>query len=90
MIGAIEGMTFQEGKLHLDQGDMLVMYTDGVTEAMDRDNMEFGDDRLVETLKDVSMHNCHQAVETILSDVAAFVADAEQSDDITLLTIKRI
>ena len=89
MIGAMEGMTFREGQLHLDKGDMLVMFTDGVTEAMDKDNREFGDERLVETLGEVSLHSCQQTVEAIRADVAAFVDKAEQSDDITLLVIKR-
>jgi sigma-B regulation protein RsbU (phosphoserine phosphatase) len=66
------------------------MYTDGVTEAMNIDYQQFGEERLEETLEDVAMHNCQEMVDAIKSDVAAFAGEAEQSDDITVLTLKRL
>ena len=66
------------------------MYTDGVTEAMNIDYKQFGEERLEETLEDVAMHNCQEMVDAIKSDVAAFAGEAEQSDDITVLTLKRL
>ena len=88
MAGAIDGITYHEGTLQLESGDALVMFTDGVTEAMNTANEEFGEQRLEDTLEDVAMHNCQQMVEAIKADVAAFAGEAEQSDDITVLALK--
>ena len=88
MAGAIDGITYHEGTLKLEKGDALVMFTDGVTEAMSTANEEFGEQRLEDTLEDVAMHNCQQMVEAIKADVAAFAGEAEQSDDITVLALK--
>ena len=89
MVGAIDGIEYHGATLQLDHGDSLVMFTDGVTEAMNAQNEEFGEERLEDTLAEVTMHNCQQIVEAIKADVAAFVGDAEQSDDITILALKR-
>ena len=90
MVGAIDGLPYHEATLQLEKGDALVMYTDGVTEAMNIDYKQFGEERLKETLEDVAMHNCQEMVDAIKSDVAAFAGEAEQSDDITVLTLKRL
>ena len=67
-----------------------MMFTDGVTEAMNINNEEFGEERLEDTLAEVTLHNCQQIVDAIKADVAAFVGEAEQSDDITVLALKRL
>lgn len=90
MVGAIDGIEFHEASLQLEHGDSLVMFTDGVTEAMNVNNEEFGEQRLEDTLADVTMHSCQQIVEVIKDDVAAFAGEAEQSDDITVLTLRRL
>jgi len=88
MAGAIDGIDYHECHLKLEKGDALVMFTDGVTEAMNVQNEEFGEERLEDTLAEVTLHNCQQMVEAIKADVAAFAGDAEQSDDITVLALK--
>ena len=90
MVGAIDGIEFHEASLQLEHGDSLVMFTDGVTEAMNVNNEEFGEQRLEDTLADVTMHSCLQMVEAVKTDVAAFAGEAEQSDDITVLTLRRL
>lgn len=90
MVGAIDGIEYHEASFQLEQGDALVMFTDGVTEAMNSQNEEFGEERLEATLDEVTLHNCQQIIEAIRADVATFVGEAEQSDDITVLAIKRI
>jgi sigma-B regulation protein RsbU (phosphoserine phosphatase) len=66
------------------------MFTDGVTEAMNTSNEEFGEQRLEDTLAKVPLHSSQQVIGTIKADVAAFTGEAEQSDDITVMAIKRI
>ena len=90
MMGAIDGIVYHEDSLQLNPGDALVMFTDGVTEAMNKENEEFGEKRLEDTIADVAMHNCQQINDAIKADVAAFADGAEQSDDITVLALKRL
>jgi len=90
MVGAFDGIEFHEYTLQLEHGDALVMFTDGVTEAMNEAKEEFGTARLVDTLEEVAMHNCQQIIESVKADIASFVGEAEQSDDITMLVLKRL
>lgn len=78
------------GETTLRTGDTLVMFTDGVTEAMDADNKEYTDERLEELLGTIpgESHSAEIA-NAILADVRSFVQAAEQSDDITILVIKK-
>ena len=89
MVGAIADMTFQEERFQLEKGESLVMFTDGVTEAMNIQNEEFGEDRLMDTLEEVTMHASQEIIDAVKADVKAFTGEAEQSDDITLLVLKR-
>ena len=90
MVGAIDGIEYQEGNVQMEKGDALVMFTDGVTEAMNTAYEEFGEQRLEDTLEEVALHNCQQMIDAVKADVAAFAGDAEQSDDLTVLAIKRL
>lgn len=89
MVGAISGVDYHDCQLKLDKGDALVMFTDGVTEAMNAANEEFGEARLEATLSK-TFSKCQDVVEAIKTDVAGFVDGAEQSDDITVLALKRL
>ncbi len=89
MVGAISGVDYHDCQLQLDKGDALVMFTDGVTEAMNTANEEFGEARLEATLSK-TFSKCKDVVEAIKTDVAGFVDGAEQSDDITVLALKRL
>ena len=87
--GAIEDYEYTENKLQLEHGDTLFLYTDGVTEATDIDYKEYGDKNLEALLKQQTQANCQQIIDKVKADVKEFVGDAEQSDDITLLALKR-
>ena len=88
-VGAVEGLAYHEHQMQLEKGDTLFLFTDGVNEATNGSHEEFGDDRLEETLKDVTMHSCQEVIDAVRDDVKAFVGDAEQSDDITMLVLRR-
>jgi sigma-B regulation protein RsbU (phosphoserine phosphatase) len=90
MVGAIEGLTYHEEKMKLEPGDTLFMFTDGVTEAMNTVFGEFGESRLEATLMGCSGKSCQEMIDAVSSDVKSFVGDAEQSDDITMLVLKRL
>ena len=88
--GAIYDYEFTEDTLQLEKGDTLLLFTDGVTEAIDKDEKDYGDERLRKLLGQCSKLSCQEIVDKVKADVKAFVGEAEQSDDITLLALKRL
>ena len=74
----------------MEKGDTLLLYTDGVTEAINPEEKEYGEDRLSMLLYQSSSLNCQEIVDKVKADVKAFAGEAEQSDDITLLALKRL
>lgn len=89
-LGVMNGMEFRNNTLQLGIGDMLVTYTDGVTEAEDPSHAQFGDSRLEEILGSMKGASAQAVVDTVNEKVREFAAGAEQSDDITQLVIKRV
>ena len=89
IVGAFDGVEYKEDTLQLDHGDTLVMYTDGVTEAMNQQREEFGTGRLDNILGTLAGAGCQQIIETVKAGIKDFAGDAEQSDDITMLVLKR-
>jgi sigma-B regulation protein RsbU (phosphoserine phosphatase) len=87
-LGVFDINDYSSDKIKLDHGDCIVLYTDGVTEAMDVDNNEFGEDRLVKILdSEKPVKNAESVTKTILKEVKVFTEGAEQSDDITILSL---
>ena len=74
----------------LDHGDMLVLYSDGVTEANNADYDEFDEERFIEVLKAHRTEPAARIVEAVIKAVTEFAAGAPQADDITLLVAKRL
>jgi len=89
MVGAINGLDFAESQMQLETGDTLIMYTDGVNEAFSPAFEEFGDARLETSIGQQQGKDCRALVEGILGSVKEFAAEAPQSDDITIMAIKR-
>jgi sigma-B regulation protein RsbU (phosphoserine phosphatase) len=90
IVGVIDNIEYQKDTLQLEQGDTLFMFTDGVTEATDAAYNEFGVERLGDILSQHSHSNCQQIVEAVKKGVKDFVGETEQSDDITMLVVKRL
>ena len=88
-LGAFEGLEYKSGELTLAPGDMLVTYTDGVTEAENESHEQFGEETLAALLPNYVTASAAGMVEGIRSQVQNFVGGAPQSDDITVLVIKR-
>jgi sigma-B regulation protein RsbU (phosphoserine phosphatase) len=72
----------------LSPGDVLVMYTDGVTEAFDPQREQFGTERLDEAVTGLAHRSAAEILAGIVGRVAAFAGDAPQSDDLTLAVLK--
>ena len=88
--GIVKDYPFTEKTLQLEPGDTLLLYTDGVTEALNTQEEEYGEERLEALLRSASQKDCQEMIDTVKADVKAFEGDAEQSDDITLLALKRL
>ncbi|MBR5326536.1 MAG: SpoIIE family protein phosphatase [Prevotella sp.] len=89
MVGAVERLSYHEQKIQLGKGDALFMFTDGVTEAMNTSLEEFGEQRLEQTLQLAEGKSGQEVIDAVTGEVKAFVEEAEQSDDITMLVLKR-
>ncbi|MFA3782556.1 GAF domain-containing SpoIIE family protein phosphatase [Melioribacteraceae bacterium 4301-Me] len=74
--------------VQMQTNDTLVLFTDGVTEAMNSQGQEFTDERLEELLKNVYVNNANEILESIKTELKKFTNNAEQSDDITCIVIK--
>jgi sigma-B regulation protein RsbU (phosphoserine phosphatase) len=90
VVGILEGFEYTEETCRLEPGETLFTFTDGVSEAMNVNFEMFGDDRLQATLSEVPLNNCQQIIDAMAADVATFTKGAEQSDDITMLALKRL
>ena len=84
ILGAFVGATFEEETLCLNRGDTFVMFTDGVTEARNERDEEFGEPRLLACLGHINGSQPEAVVKRVFSEVRAFCHDAEQTDDITV------
>ena len=74
--------------LQLQKNDLLVFFTDGITEAMDKKQNEYSDERLEKLVLLLNNKSSKEVLKLIQSDVKSFTSGAMQSDDITLLVLK--
>lgn len=89
MLGMMEGVPFSQDCLTMKPGAMLLLYTDGVTEAMNKERELFSKKRLQEILGEVPEESMPEAVlKWVTKALQAHTDGAEQSDDITMLGLK--
>ena len=88
-LGVMPDFEFDQDSIKLLPGDTLVLYTDGVTEAMNEDGEEYGMDRLCEVLASAPSIRAQDISDTIFESIREFAGEAPQSDDITCLTLHR-
>jgi len=88
MLGVLEAAPYEEETLTLDAGDRLIVYTDGISERADASGEEYGDDRLLASLRTLPAGLPAQViVERTLAALEAFAAGVEPADDQTLLVV---
>ncbi len=88
-IGIMEDVEYSQARVKMEQGDVVVMYTDGITEMRNAEKEEYG---LLRLQKLIMMHNdkdANELVEIIVDDVEDFRGDVPPHDDMTLLVLKR-
>ena len=89
-LGVMPELTYKEDSVDLQPGDTLILYTDGVSEAMNPVGEEFGVDRLRAIFADQPPTSARMANEVILEAVAEFADGTPQSDDVTCLVLRRV
>jgi sigma-B regulation protein RsbU (phosphoserine phosphatase) len=85
-LGVREDDTFEQRTYELDRGDVVVLYTDGVTEAQDRRKALYGDERLVKAIAGAP-GTAAGVKDAVLASVRAYFDGEAQNDDITVVTV---
>ena len=87
-VGVETGWTFKKQHITLKPGTTVLLYTDGLTEAENEDHDQFGDRRLLDTLREMTVDSPETLVKEMNAAVHQFIGKAEQSDDLTVLAIR--
>ena len=90
VLGIMPHFIFESGEATLEPGDLLALYTDGVTEGQSASGELWGDERLIASLRTLAGRPCTEAAESLVREVRAFEGDAGAADDITVLMARRV
>jgi len=90
VLGIMPGSTYNEQLIELHPGDLLLVYSDGLTEASNEQGDFFEEQRLLELLPKLQGLSAEAAGERLLAEVEQFVGDAPYSDDLSLVLLKRL
>lgn len=88
VLAGMEDIAYKQDKIILEQGDVLYMYTDGVTEAVNRNNDLFSDKKLLSDINKYKDCTLNELLMYIKGEIDKFAEGAEQADDITMLALK--
>ena len=89
ILGMMPNMPYEIGTCQLRKGDTLMLFTDGVTETMTLDDVEYEEKRLIEFLKKIGQTKQPQEINAdLIQELDQFCAGAPQNDDITILTLQ--
>ncbi len=80
---------FQETSFQMDKGDEIILYTDGIKEAMNKLHDEYGSSRFLDSVKKAVQKDFDQQIPSVLDDIGHFTENTEQSDDITIVIIRK-
>jgi serine phosphatase RsbU (regulator of sigma subunit) len=87
-LGTFENSKYEERPLSLSSGDLIVLYTDGVTEAKSETEEEFGTKRLKQVIKDSHRLSASEIQNNIYQAIKDFTGNLPQADDLTMIVIK--
>lgn len=90
VVGGFEDFSYKSESAQLNPGDSLFLYTDGITEAFDAKEQPFGDERLEDSLVELYHDDAKTIIEGVYADLGDFIGDTTQSDDITMVVVKRL
>jgi phosphoserine phosphatase RsbU/P len=85
VVGLMEECFYKQGCVTLESGDVLVAYTDGVSEAMNASDDEWGEEPLIDAVRSNRTASAREVIQRIMTAADAFVAGAPQHDDMTII-----
>ena len=85
MLAGMDGIPYTDHSVTMNRGDRLFLYTDGVTEATDSDGNLYGEERLLNALRETDRTSPKDVLSSVMADIHGFVGSAPQFDDITML-----
>jgi sigma-B regulation protein RsbU (phosphoserine phosphatase) len=88
VLGLFEDATYSQDTIQLASGDLLIAYTDGLTEALNAQGEEFGEARLRALAEDLQDSSAQEACDAVVRQVQKWIANAPQHDDLTLVVLK--
>jgi sigma-B regulation protein RsbU (phosphoserine phosphatase) len=88
-LGVVENVTWEQASVRMEPGDVLVLYTDGVTDAENEQGTFFGQERLLEVLRTNQGRPARDIQDTLIANIHDFVGHAPQFDDIALVVVVR-
>ena len=89
ILGIFEGVRYEEGSIDLEPGDRVFFYTDGVTEAMNGDGVEYGEERFCELVGNLPRRfSAEEMTRSILEDLYRFLDGGEPQDDVTIMALR--
>ena len=86
-LGVLEEIELEEKEVSLEQGDLILLYTDGVTESINPEKEEFGEERLITLIQENHTLSAKELVQKIQNEIMTFTEDEPQFDDFTLMVV---
>ena len=90
VLGLLPAASYRAGRCDACSGDMLVLYSDGITEAVNPSGEEFGEERLTRLVVENRARRAGEVTQEVLQSLAAWTAGKPATDDVTLLIAKRV
>jgi sigma-B regulation protein RsbU (phosphoserine phosphatase) len=90
VVGLLESFPYQQASLTIEPNDIFLAFTDGISEAMNNSDEEWGEERLIQTVEACLALNPSETIARIVQEADAFVAGAKQHDDMTLVVLRAV
>lgn len=88
LLGAISDTEYESNRIKLNRGETLFFFTDGITEAFNKAEEEFNEEKLLDIVSNKNDYSAHDLIEFVINSIKTFTNGTEQSDDITCVSLK--
>jgi phosphoserine phosphatase RsbU/P len=88
VVGLLEDACYEQGSVLVSPGDTLVFYTDGISEAMNLEDEEWGEERMMEAIREWQGGSAQELMESLFASATGFAGSAPQHDDMTLVVLR--